>query len=55
MWHGMPQSLIVFAVSSTMETSNFGTFGGVVHSIEFFSYILNVYMHIFEIQAIRIS
>ena len=25
----MPQSLLVFAVSFTPETSNFGTFGGV--------------------------
>ena len=31
MQHEMPQSLLVFAVSLTPETPNFGTFGGVAH------------------------
>ena len=31
MEHDMPQSLLVFAVSFTPETTNFGTFGGVAH------------------------
>ena len=31
MQHGMPQSLIFFAVSRTQGTLDFGTFGGVVH------------------------
>ena len=29
--HGIPQSLMVFAVSGTLETSNFGMFDGVAH------------------------
>ena len=36
MQHDMPQSLYVFAVSSTPETLNFGTFGGVPHPLEEF-------------------
>ena len=32
MQHGMPQSLIVFVVSSTLGTPNFGTFGGIAHT-----------------------
>ena len=32
MQHDMPQSLLVFAVSFTPETTNVGTFGGVAHS-----------------------
>ena len=31
MQHDMPQTLLVFAVSFTPETPNFGTFGGVAH------------------------
>ena len=31
MQHDMPQSLLVFVVSFTPETPNFGTFGGVAH------------------------
>ena len=31
MQHEMPQSLLVFTVSLTSETHNFGTFGGVAH------------------------
>ena len=31
MQYDMPQSLLVFAVSFTPETPNFGTFGGVAH------------------------
>ena len=31
MRHEMPQSLLVFAISLTSETPNFGTFGGVAH------------------------
>ena len=34
MQHEMPQSLLVFAVSITPETTNFGTFGGVSHPHE---------------------
>ena len=30
----MPKSLLVFAVSFTPETPNFGTFGGVAHPLE---------------------
>ena len=30
----MPKSLLVFAVSSTPETTNFGTLGGVTHPLE---------------------
>ena len=33
MQHDMPQSLLVFAVSFTSETPNFGTFGGVAHPL----------------------
>ena len=37
--HDMPKSLLIFAVSFTLETPNFGTFGGVVHPLEkFFIY-----------------
>ena len=32
----MPKSLLVFAVSSTPGTPNFGTFGGVAHPLEDF-------------------
>ena len=32
----MPQSLLVFAVSLTPETPNFGTFAGVAHPLEEF-------------------
>ena len=32
----MPQSLLVFAVSFTQETPNFGTFGGVANPLEDF-------------------
>ena len=54
MQHDMPQSLLVFAVSFTPETSSFGTFGGVAHPppLRIFLYIflillLNcVYAHI---------
>ena len=31
MQHDMPQSLLVFAVSYSPETPNFGMFGGVAH------------------------
>ena len=31
--YGMPQSLIAFAVSRTLETPNFRTFGGVAHPL----------------------
>ena len=31
MKHEMPQSLLVFPVTLTSETPNFGTFGGVAH------------------------
>ena len=53
MQHEMPQSLLVFAVSLTPETPNFGTFAGVAHPLEEFLIFLNfvfkcVYMHIFE-------
>ena len=54
MQHGIPQSLIVFAVSCTLETRHFDTFDGVAHPLENFlifnlSSILNMYMHISEI------
>ena len=49
----MPQSLLVFVVSFTPETPNFGTFGGVAHPLEEFWYFLKknvtfkcVYAHI---------
>ena len=32
MYHDIPKSLLVFAVSFTPETHNFGTFGGVALS-----------------------
>ena len=32
MQHDMPQSLLVFALSFTPETPNFGTFAGVAHT-----------------------
>ena len=42
MQHEMPQSLLVFAVSLTPETPNFGTFGGVAHPLEeFLTFIFN--------------
>ena len=58
MQHDMPQSLLVFAVSFTPETSNFGTFGGIAHPFEeiFFKFVFfTVYMHIFEIQIVKVS
>ena len=36
MQHDMPQSLLVFAVSFTPETPNFGTYGEVAHPLEEF-------------------
>ena len=43
MLHDMPTSLLVFAVSFTPETPNFGTFGGVAQPLEeLFNYFLNV-------------
>ena len=52
----MPQSLLVFAVSFTPETTNFGLFHGVVHHLKEFlikkkNCLLTVYMHTFEIKV----
>ena len=59
MQHSMPQSLIVFAASSTRGNTQFETIGGVAHPIENFDvlyfYILNVYIHIIEIQTLKKS
>ena len=55
MQHDMPQSLLVFAVSFTPETSNFGTFGGIAHPFEEIFAFFIVYMHIFEIQIVKVS
>ena len=65
MQHEMPQSLLVFAVSFTPKTPNFGTFGedaitlmmtlmmtegGLQEFLIFLKFLLlSVYMHIFEI------
>ena len=48
MQHDMPQSLLVFAVSLTAETPNFGTFGGVARPLEEFliRFFKCVYAHI---------
>ena len=45
MQRGMPQSLVVFAVSINLEAPNFGI-------MNFFS-ILTVYMHILESQIMK--
>ena len=51
----MPQSSLVFAVSFTPDTPNFGTFGGIAHppppgkDSYFFNFcFLTLFMHIFE-------
>ena len=51
MQHDMPQSLLVFAVSSTPETPNFWTFSGVAHPLEELRkhWFLTVFMHISKI------
>ena len=49
----MPQPFIVFAVSTTLETPNCGTFSKVVHPLEMLSYFLIVYIHIINIQIIN--
>ena len=53
MQHDIPQSLLVFAVSLTSETPNFGMFGGIAHPLEdFFNIIFKfllyncLYVHI---------
>ena len=38
MQHDMPQPMLIFAVSFTPETSNFGTLGGVVFFYLFFNF-----------------
>ena len=55
MYHDMPQSLLVFAVSFTLETLNFWTFFGVAVSLEEFFKVcfLSVYVHIFEIKIMK--
>ena len=53
MQHVMPQSLILFAAFSRLETPNFGTFGGVAHPLRIiciiFYFCKMCIMHIFEI------
>ena len=43
----MPQALLVFAVYFTPETPNFGTFIGVAHPLEEFSYFYKVFVLFF--------
>ena len=59
--YGMPQSSLVFAVSFTPETPNFGTFGGVAHPTRGIFYFLltfcflSMYMHVFGLKIMKNS